>query len=166
MIRKLNFCFLAVTCLLGGVMAQDNPVLLFPSGAPGETVKLIEKADSNGGKTGGQSVLRVTNVGEPTVTIYQAPEEIASGSAVVVCPGGGYNILAYDLEGDEVCEWLNGLGITAVLLKYRVPRREGLEKHEAPLQDVQRALGYVRANAQKLNLDPNRIGVKIGRAHV
>ena len=140
-------------------MAQDNPVLLFPIGAPGETVKLIEKADSNGGKTGGQSVLRVTNVGEPTVTIYQAPEEIASGSAVVVCPGGGYNILAYDLEGDEVCEWLNGLGITAVLLKYRVPRREGLEKHEAPLQDVQRALGYVRANAQKLNLDPNRIGV-------
>lgn len=64
---------------------------------------------------------------EPTITIYHAPDEVASGAAMIVCPGGGYNILAYDLEGDEVCEWLNNLGITAVLLKYRVPRREGLE---------------------------------------
>ena len=78
---------------------------------------------------------------------------------MVVCPGGGYNILAYDLEGDEVCEWLNNLGITAVLLKYRVPRREGLEKHTAPLQDLQRAIGYVRAHAEEMNIDPQRIGV-------
>lgn len=71
--------------------------------------------------------MRITNVSEPTITIYHAPDEVASGAAMIVCPGGGYNILAYDLEGDEVCEWLNNLGITAVLLKYRVPRREGLE---------------------------------------
>lgn len=140
-------------------MAQENPILLFPKGAPGETIKLIEKADTDGGKTGSESVLRITNVSEPTITIYHAPDEVASGAAMIVCPGGGYNILAYDLEGDEVCEWLNNLGITAVLLKYRVPRREGLEKHEAPLQDVQRAIGYVRANAENLNIDPKRIGV-------
>lgn len=81
-----------------------------------ETTKLIEKADADGGKTGGETVLRITNVSEPTITVYPAPDEVATGAAVVVCPGGGYNILAYDLEGDEVCEWLNNLGVTAVLL--------------------------------------------------
>ncbi len=159
MVKKWIFPLLVGVCLINTSMAQDNPILLFPKGAPGETVKLIEKADTDGGKTGGESVLRITNVSEPTITIYHAPDEVASGAAMIVCPGGGYNILAYDLEGDEVCEWLNDLGITAVLLKYRVPRREGLEKHEAPLQDVQRSIGYVRANAESLNIDPGRIGV-------
>ena len=159
MFGKWMYLFV-VSCLFTGVaMAQDKPVLLFPDGAPGEKNKWTEKADTEGGKTGGESVLRITNVGEPTITVYHAPIEIASGSAMIVCPGGGYNILAYDLEGDEVCEWLNSLGITAVLLKYRVPRREGLEKHTAPLQDVQRAIGYVRAHAEDLFLDPARIGV-------
>ncbi|MDF9831289.1 acetyl esterase/lipase [Parabacteroides sp. PF5-6] len=140
-------------------MAQEVPVLLFPGGAPGETTSFIERADSEGGRTGGESVLRITNVGEPTITIYPAPEELSNGSAMLVCPGGGYNILAYDLEGDEVCEWLNEIGITAVLLKYRVPRREGLEKHAAPLQDAQRAMSYIRAHAEEYNINPNSIGV-------
>lgn len=157
--RKCMLLFLEVSCMIGAAMAQDSPILLFPKGAPDETVHLIEKADNDGGKTGGETVLRITNVSEPTITIYFAPEEVASGTAMVVCPGGGYNILAYDLEGDEVCEWLNNLGITAVLLKYRVPRRESREKHTAPLQDVQRAIGYVRAHAEDLNVNPQRIGV-------
>ncbi len=159
MVKKWIFPLLIGVCLINTSMAQENPILLFPKGAPGETIKLIEKADTDGGKTGGESVLRITNVSEPTITIYHAPDDVASGAAMIVCPGGGYNILAYDLEGDEVCEWLNNLGITAVLLKYRVPRREGLEKHEAPLQDVQRTIGYVRANAENLNIDSKRIGV-------
>ncbi|MDL2208477.1 alpha/beta hydrolase [Parabacteroides sp. OttesenSCG-928-O15] len=141
-------------------MAQQTPiVLLFPDGAPGETTKVIERADTEGGMTGGLPVLRITNVGEPTITVYPAPEEISNGSALLVCPGGGYNILAYDLEGSEICEWLNDLGITAFLLKYRVPRREGRSKHEAPLQDAQRALGYIRAHAADYHIDPNAIGV-------
>jgi len=140
-------------------MSQETPILLFPNGAPGETSKMVERADTDGGMTGGRPVLRITNVGEPTITIYPAPEEIANGSAMLVCPGGGYNILAYDLEGDEICEWLNEIGITAVLLKYRVPRREGLQKHEAPLQDAQRALSYIRAHADEYNVNPNSIGV-------
>ena len=141
-------------CMMESVMAQSDPVLLFPDGAPGETMKLVEKADTDGGKTGGETVLRITDV-----SVYPASQELASGAAMVVCPGGGYNILAYDLEGDEVCEWLNDLGVTAVLLKYRVPRREGRAKHEAPLQDVQRAIGYVRAHAAEMDIDPERIGV-------
>ena len=110
MIRKWKLLLVGVSCVMGTAMAQNNPILLFPKGAPGETTKLIEKADSDGGKTGGETVLRITNVSEPTITVYPAPDEVATGAAVVVCPGGGYNILAYDLEGDEVCEWLNNLG--------------------------------------------------------
>lgn len=140
-------------------MAQETPILLFPNGAPGETTKMVERADTDGGMTGEQPVLRITNVSEPTITIYPAPEEIANGAAMLVCPGGGYNILAYDLEGDEICEWLNEIGITAVLLKYRVPRREGLAKHAAPLQDAQRALKYIRYHAEEFNINPNSIGV-------
>ncbi|MDH6304757.1 acetyl esterase/lipase [Parabacteroides sp. PF5-5] len=159
MFKKGILLVVGTACMVYTVMAQDSPVLLFPGGAPGETVDLIEKADTDGAKTGGEPVLRISNVCEPTVTIYQAPEDIAVGTAMIVCPGGGYNILAYDLEGDEVCEWLNSIGITAVLLKYRVPRREGKEKHEAPLQDVQRAIGYIRAHADNLGIDKERIGV-------
>ena len=140
-------------------MAQDKPIQLFPKGAPGEQTKLIEKALPEGGKVGGASVLRLSGVSDPTITIYPASDEVATGAAMVVCPGGGYEILAYDLEGDEICQWLNEIGVTAVLLKYRVPRRTGLEKHTAPLQDVQRAISLVRSKAEELNLDPQLIGV-------
>ena len=141
------------------VSAQEKIIKLFPEGAPGEVLPLEENASREGNRVARESVLRVSNVSEPAITIYEASEQVASGSAMIVCPGGGYNILAYDLEGDEVCLWLNDLGITAILLKYRVPRREGKQKHEAPLQDLQRAISYVRANAGQLNIDPRRIGV-------
>ncbi|SEG18748.1 alpha/beta hydrolase [Parabacteroides chinchillae] len=159
MIKKWMFLFIGMCCMANAVIAQNNPVLLFPKGAPGETIKLIEKADKDGGKVGGETVLRITNVSEPTITVYPAPDEVATGAAMVVCPGGGYNILAYDLEGDEVCEWLNNIGVTAVLLKYRVPRRAERAKHEAPLEDIQRAMSYVRSHAEDMNIDPQRIGV-------
>jgi len=141
------------------ITAQEAPLLLFPKGAPNETTQLVEKADTEGGKTGGETVLRITNVSEPTITIYPASEELATGAALLVCPGGGYNILAYDLEGDEICEWLNEIGITAVLLKYRVPRREGMEKHAVALQDAQRAMSYIRKHAKNWNIDASKIGV-------
>lgn len=158
--KKGNLLFLLITNLItGSIMAQDKPIQLFTKGAPGEQTKLIEKALPEGGKVGGASVLRLSGVSDPTITIYPASDEVATGAAMVVCPGGGYEILAYDLEGDEICQWLNEIGVTAVLLKYRVPRRTGLEKHTAPLQDVQRAISLVRSKAEELNLDPQRIGV-------
>ena len=76
-----------------------------------------------------------------------------------MCPGGGYSILAMDLEGTEICQWLNSIGVTGVLLKYRVPARPGDSNHKLPLQDAQRALGLVRFHAREWNLDPKRIGV-------
>ena len=78
---------------------------------------------------------------------------------MLVCPGGGYSILAYEHEGSAICEWLNSLGITGFLLKYRVPRRKNRAKHEAPLQDAQRAMGMIRKNAVEWKVDPDRLGV-------
>lgn len=108
----------------------------------------------------GRPWLAVTNVSQPTMTVY-APRGKNTGAAVVVFPGGGYQCLAIDLEGTEICDWLNSRGITAVLLKYRVPiKRVGPygESLQA-LQDAQRTLGLVRLNAAKWHIDPHKIGV-------
>ena len=140
------------------LQAQEK-VVLFPNGAPGETVGYVEQDDNTGENVGGLPVLRKTNVGVPEITIYPVSNTNFQTPAMVVCPGGGYNILAYDMEGTEVCSWLNSLGMTAVLVKYRVPRRKDRAKHEAPLQDVQRAISYVRYHADDFNINPHQIGV-------
>ena len=93
------------------------------------------------------------------MTLYRAPAAGNTGAAVVVFPGGGYNILAMDLEGTEVCERLNSLGVNCALVKYRVPVRAGLPRHGPPLQDAQRAVGMVRQRAAEWGLDAKRIGV-------
>ena len=93
------------------------------------------------------------------LTVFPAEAENANGMGVLVCPGGGYNILAYEHEGSAICEWLNSLGVTGFLLKYRVPRRKNRLKHEAPLQDAQRAIGMIRQNAVRWKVDPGRLGV-------
>ncbi len=141
------------------VQSQEQPVLLFPGGAPGETVKLKQLDDLSGNKVAGCPVLRISNVSEPTLTFYPAPAELNNSVTIIVNPGGGYQILAYNLEGSEICKRFNSFGVNCVLVKYRVPRREGLEKHAAPLQDLQRAIAYTRAHAEEWGIDANRIGV-------
>jgi len=106
----------------------------------------------------GKPLVRLTNVSSPTITLY-APAGKGSGAAVVVFPGGGYRILAIDLEGTEVCEWLNAASITCVLLKYRVPDSGPYPKSSAALQDAQRAVGMVRSHAEEWHIDPHRVGV-------
>jgi acetyl esterase/lipase len=112
----------------------------------------------------GKPVIFVRNVSTPTMTVY-APTGPNSGTAVVVFPGGGYQILAIDLEGTEVADWLNAKGITCVLLKYRVPG-EGKLPHSGPfpaapaaLEDAQRTVGLVRCHAAEWHIDPHKIGV-------
>jgi acetyl esterase/lipase len=145
------------------VVAQvTGPLALWPEGAPGEPEATGEETDATKPEdnlVAGEPLIRLTNVTDPSITVYHAPEDRATGAAVLVCPGGGYHILALDLEGTEVADWLNGLGITAVVLKYRVPVREGVPRHERPLQDAQRAMGLVRSRATEWNIDPDRIGV-------
>jgi acetyl esterase/lipase len=143
--------------------ADERPVIeLFPDGAPGEKGDVAEEADltkESDGQIAGKRLIRLGHVSKPTITIYPAPADKNTGTAVLVCPGGAYHILALDLEGSEVCEWLNSIGVTGVLLKYRVPRRDGREMHAAPLEDAQRAMGILRSRAAEFGIDPHRIGV-------
>jgi acetyl esterase/lipase len=143
--------------------AAEKPVVkLWPNGVPGNEPKLEAEKDmtkESENLVAGRRLIRLGNVSDPTLTVFPAPKEKAHGGAVLVCPGGGYHILALDLEGTEVCERLNEMGFTAILLKYRVPRRQGVEKHAAPLQDAQRAMGIIRQHASEWNIDSDRIGV-------
>ncbi len=108
----------------------------------------------------GKPVVRLGHVSVPEITIYKPEADKDTGAGVVVCPGGGYNILAYDLEGSEVCEFLNDIGVTGILLKYRVPRPKGQDAPPlGPLMDAQRALSLVRSQAREIGVRPDRIGV-------
>ena len=140
----------------------SKPIDLWPKGAPGEKGDIGEEKDmtkATENLVAGRRLIRLGNVTSPTITLYKPSPDKDTGAAVVVCPGGGYSILALDLEGTEVCEWLNSIGVTGVLLKYRVPKRPGIEKHTAPLQDAQRALGVVRYRAKEFGIDPQRVGI-------
>lgn len=130
--------------------------------APGEKGDIGEEKDTtppDPNTPPEKYIIRLGNVSQPTISVYRPPKEKETGAAVLVCPGGGYHILAMNLEGTEVCEWLNSIGVTAILLKYRVPVRKDQPRYAAPLQDAQRAMGMIRANAKQWGIDPNRIGV-------
>lgn len=108
----------------------------------------------------GKPVVIVTNVSQPTLTVYP-PKGKNTGAAVVIFPGGGYQVLAIDIEGTEICDWLTSKGITAILLKYRVPIQQVGPYGESPqaLEDAQRTMGLVRAHAAEWHIDPHKIGV-------
>jgi acetyl esterase/lipase len=142
--------------------AEPAPVRLWPSTAPGDPGGMGEEKDTTkptDNLVGGRKLIRLGNVSTPTLAVYRPPKDKDTGAAVVVFPGGGYNILALDLEGSEVCEWLNSIGVTGILVKYRVPARTGQPRWAPPLQDAQRAVGMVRQRAAELGVDPKRIGV-------
>jgi acetyl esterase/lipase len=127
-------------------------------GAPSSPAAEIDTTTAKDNLIAGKPLVRLGNVSAPTLTLYP-PKDANSGAAIVVFPGGGYRILAIDLEGTEVCDWLNSTGIACLLLKYRVPDTGPYPKSAAALQDAQRALGIVRSHAAEWHIDPNRIGV-------
>jgi acetyl esterase/lipase len=175
MLRSIALCLLAA---FGGAHAEtvvwqpsagQTQIPIWPGAAPdappvpgAETVKLSE------GLLAGKPVTSVTNVTQPTMTVY-APEGKNTGAAVVVILGGGFQILAIDFEGTEVCDWLTYKGITCVLLKYRVPsapyvwqcdcRPHNLSISVPSLQDVQRTMRLVRFHAAQWHIDPYKVGV-------
>ncbi|MFM8272427.1 MAG: alpha/beta hydrolase [Gemmata sp.] len=159
MIRSLPPITLVLVAALSARAAEPVQVKLWPGKAPGETKdigpeKLVEP------KKGQLEVKRVGSVSEPTFTVYAPPKDKANGTAVLVAPGGGYNILAIEHEGTQVCEWLNSLGVTAFLLKYRVPKREAQTPDNlAMVQDAQRALSLIRASGKGYGTDPARVGM-------
>ena len=132
-----------------GFAQEKVEVKLWPNVVPGEGKPLLAKVPN--------TQERVSDVTDPTITLY--PAEKPNGCAVVICPGGGYQHLAWAKEGLEVAEWLNTLGVTAAVLKYRVPRRDPENPHAAPLQDAQRAMRVVRQHADEWKIDTNRVGL-------
>lgn len=163
----LAFCVVSV---FGNLRAQTNvwqpspghtQIPIWPGAAPdAEPVPGPEYAETTEKLFAGRPAVVVNNVSKPTMTVYP-PDGTNTGAAVVVFPGGGYNCLAIDLEGTEVCDWLTSRGITGVLLKYRVPtlKFEGYRESRQALQDAQRTLGLVRFHAAEWNIDPHKIGV-------
>lgn len=143
--------------------AAEKPLVLdvWPGKVPGETGQIGDEKVLES-KPGEKPVKRITNVSKPTLTVFRPAKDKDTGAAVVVCPGGGYNILAWDLEGEEVAAWLNSIGVTGIVLKYRVPRRPDQPKDKpplGPLQDAQRAMSLVRSKAGEWGIDPKRIGI-------
>lgn len=127
-------------------------------GAPPNPPAEIDTTTAKDRQVAGRPVIRLGNVSNPTLTVY-APKGKNTGAGIVVFPGGSYRILAIDLEGTEVCDWLNSIGVTCFLLKYRVPDSGPYPKSSAALQDAQRAVGIVRSRAGEWRVDPQRLGV-------
>jgi acetyl esterase/lipase len=162
MVRRLRDGLVAALLLsvaAAAARADKGPesIPLWPHGAPGEKDDADTERTLPREREPGTTL--ITDVNRPSIAVYRAPAEKNTGTAVLVCPGGGYNLLAWDKEGTEVAEWLNTLGVTGVVLKYRVPARKGQERHAAPLQDAQRALGLVRQRAKEWGIDPDRVGI-------
>jgi acetyl esterase/lipase len=141
-IHVWNGATLAMALVVFGCTARaQSPaaIPLWPHGAPGESPLPQAEADTSGpggALVGGRSVIRLGNVSSPTLTVYSPAAGKNTGAAVLVFPGGGYNILALDLEGSEICEWLNTIGVTGVLVKYRVPAQQTSDRKDVPLQDA------------------------------
>jgi acetyl esterase/lipase len=139
--------------------AAEMPLVLdlWLGKAPGAAEKVGEEK-----LTGNKGSRQLTNVSRPTITVFRPEKTKETGVAVLIAPGGGYNFLAWDHEGEDVASWLNALGITGILLKYRVPMPPGPARDNpsfAPHQDAQRAMRLARSKAKEWGIDPNRIGM-------
>jgi acetyl esterase/lipase len=156
--------------LVSPALAADKPLVvpLWPGTPPDETGKIGPETTRMSPKLSRkevevtESTLLVTNVTKPTLTIYRPAKAKDTGTAVLICPGGGYWNLYWQLEGEEVAAWLNRLGVTGIILKYRVPRRPDEPKGEParrPLQDAQRAVSLVRSKAKEWGISPQQIGM-------
>jgi len=168
--RKYLYFFALIFGITASLLAQKpawqpapghTTISIWPHGAPGAQPNPGAEFNATTAKdhlVAGRPVFRLGHVSAPTLTLY-TPQGANTGAAVVVFPGGGYSILAIDLEGTEVCSWLNSRGINCVLLKYRVPDSGPYPKSAAALQDAQRALGVVRSHAKEWHIDPHRVGV-------
>ena len=149
---------LGITKLQAADLKISKLIDVWPSKVPGENGDIPAETLSTHNHRGAP-IQKYNNVTKPTLTVYKPDLAEDTGASVVICPGGGYQILAWDLEGTEVAAWLNSIGVTGVVLKYRVPRRKDRKKHLAPLQDAQRSVSLVRHHAKEWGLDTKRIGI-------
>jgi acetyl esterase/lipase len=150
--------------------AAEKPLVVdvWPGKVPGDAgiagaEKFIElKVNDKPYEVAGKPTRWLTNVTKPTLTVYRPSKDKETGLAMLICPGGGYHNLGWDVEGEEVAAWLNSIGVTGIILKYRCPRRPGDVKGEpplGPLMDAQRAVSLVRSKAKEWGIDPKKIGI-------
>jgi acetyl esterase/lipase len=150
--------------------AAEKPQVLdlWPGKVPGDVgiegeEKFIElKVNGKPYEVAGKPTKWLTNVTKPTITVYRSAKDKDTGVTMLICPGGGYHNLGWDVEGEEVAAWLNSIGVTGIILKYRCPRRSGDIKGEpplGPLMDAQRAVSIVRSHAKEWGIDPKKIGM-------
>lgn len=155
--RLLLLCMLSATLLPQLVLSQDI-VKLWPDGAIPNAIagaQLTEKSE-----TDANGILRISNVSVPTLTVFLPPKEKATGAAVMICPGGGYGILAASHEGSDIAKWFNEMGVAAFVLKYRLPNPAIMtNQQEVPLLDAMQGMTLIRQGASRYNIDPNKIGV-------
>ena len=151
---KQYLLFSVSILLTASLLAQDNSMVipLWPKGAPGFEKRKNEPEQAKD--------WWVKNIHNPSLTVYLPPKEIATGASVIICPGGGHRELVFNAEGKEAAAFLNSIGVTAFVLKYRLFREEGSPyKEEHPKQDIFRAMRLVRSRATEFNIDTARIGV-------
>lgn len=146
------------------LLTAAEPLVLnvWPGQPPGESKALppeVDQTKDTDKLIAGRRIIKLGNVATPQLAVYRPKKASDTGAAVVICPGGGFNILAYDLEGTEVAAWLNSIGVTGIVLKYRVPARDPKQRWLAPVQDAQRAMSLVRSRAKEWGIDPQRIGM-------
>ncbi len=142
---------------LPDIFAQQQVIKLWPESIPGST---LNPSYVESDEKGTDNITRVFRVSDPELIVYPAPEDKANGTAVIICPGGGYHILAIDHEGHNIAKWLNELGITAFVLKYRLPSDMiMMDKETGPLQDAIKAMRIVRGDAKKWGINPDKIGI-------
>lgn len=163
--RRIAFASTLLVAVIAALPARAGEPLVvdvWPGKAPGDVgIKGQETSRIHQSPLVGPTKL-ITNVTKPTLTIYQPPKEKNTGTAMIICPGGGYWDLYWELEGEEVAAWLNSVGMTGIILKYRCPRRPGDVRGEPPLGpqlDAQRAVRIVRSQAAEWGIDPRRIGM-------
>jgi len=148
---KQLIIILLLTLSVNSFSQKKELIHIWPGKVPGE---MKDKLPPSIAPSENDGIIRYSEVTDPAIEVWLPDPAIRNGASVVICPGGGYQILAYDLEGTEIAAWLNKLGYTAFVLQYRIPN-----KKEGALQDVQRALRVVRQNSSKWHLDPEKAGV-------
>jgi acetyl esterase/lipase len=154
---KTFFAILLFSIIAINGSAQNTVLKVWPVGAPGS---LTSEKYSEKSTVTGDIVSRYEKVTDPTITVFLPSAEKATGAAVLICPGGGYGVLAFDHEGYAIARWLNNNGIAGIILKYRLPSDEIMkDKSVGPLQDAQEAMRIIRRNAIVWKIDPAKIGV-------
>jgi acetyl esterase/lipase len=156
--RRLGVLVVMVMVSMVG-MAQKTTLLLWPGGNPEPSKVVGEETVTTSVTAAGRSVVRVTNVSQPSLTVYAPAAGKNTGAAALVFPGGSYLRLSYTTEGTDICDWLNSIGMTCVLVKYRVPEDGHYPANVEDLEDAQQAMRVTRAHAAEWGIDPHKIGV-------